>query len=143
MGIQVPLLTIAESGLGMSACSRTRRVTHLTLDEARVERKVKCGSPMLIGRRSDVVRRSSEVVPRRSEVVWRRSEVVRSPGWIPGYHEEIRNGPESKNAYMESGSRVPEFSGMSSGSFRSSGGDTLRGDTWPKWYCSYTIHGLL
>ena len=37
MAIQVPLLTIVGSSSGMSACSRTRRVTHLTLDDARVE----------------------------------------------------------------------------------------------------------
>ena len=125
MGIQVPLLTIAESGLGMSACSRTRRVTHLTLDDARVEGKVKRGSPMLIGRRSEVVRRRSKVVRRRSEVVRRRYEVVRSPGWVPGYHEEIRNGLESKNAYMESGSRVPEKFGRCSGRFWSPGGGRM------------------
>ena len=134
MGIEVPLLTIAESGLGMSACSQTRRVTHLMLDDSRVERKVKRGSPMLIGRRSEVVRRSSEVVRRSSEVVRRRSKVVQSPRWVPGYHEEIRNGPESKNAYMESGSRVPEFSGMCSGV---PGGHMASGTV------ACTIHGLL
>ena len=31
----------------------------------------------------------------------KRPNVVRSLGWDPGYHEEIRNGPENKT-YKES-----------------------------------------
>src|SRR5664279_2030458 len=37
MGIQVPLMVIDRRGVSiMSACSRTRRVTHLTFVDARV-----------------------------------------------------------------------------------------------------------
>ena len=114
MGIQVPLLTIAESGLGMSACSRTRRVTHLMLDDARVERKVKCGSPMLIGRRSEVVRR--------------RSEVARSPGWIPGYTRRSRMVRKVKMhiwkvvpGFRNFPECVPEVSGVPGGTLGRSG----------------------
>ena len=142
MGIQVPLLTIVESGLGMSACSRTRRVTHLTLDDARVERKVKRGSPMLIGRSSEVVRRSSEVFGEGPKLfgvsdgfrdITRRSGMVRKVKmhiWkvVPGF----RNFPEY----------VPEVSGVPGGGIPSGGGHMA------KWYCSTctvasTIHVLL
>ena len=35
-------------------------------------------------------------------------KVVRSPGWDPGYHEELRNGPEVKIYIWEVIFRVPE-----------------------------------
>ena len=53
----------------MTADSRTRRVTHLTLNVARVELGYLCG---------------------KTEIMFR------SPGWDPGRHEEVRNGPENK-----------------------------------------------
>src|ERR1700731_2434927 len=113
MGIQVPLLTIVERGLGMSACSRTRRVTHLTLDDARVEIKVKRGSPMWIGRSSEVVRRRFEVFGEGPKLfgvsdgfrdITRRSGMVRKVKmhiWkvVPGF----RNFPE----YVREVSGVP------------------------------------
>src|SRR5664279_4937799 len=69
MGIQVPLMVIDQRGVSiMSACSRTRRVTHLTFVDARVV----MGYFLVM-----------------------RPKVVRSLGWDPGRHEELRNGPET------------------------------------------------
>ena len=35
-------------------------------------------------------------------------KVVRSLGWDPGHHEELRNGPEIKIHIRQVGFRVPE-----------------------------------
>ena len=70
MDIQVPLMIIDRRGVSiMSAYSRIRRVTHLTLVDARVENEI-----------IDMV----------------SPKFVRSLGWSPGYHEDLRNGPEIK-----------------------------------------------
>src|SRR5664279_3971231 len=70
MGIQVPLMVIDRRGVSiMSTHSRTRRVTHLTFVDARV----------VMG-----------------YILVMRPKVVRSLGWDPGRHEELRNGPEIK-----------------------------------------------
>ena len=44
----------------------------------------------------------------------KRPNVVRSLGWDPGYHEEIRNGPENKihirKVLFRSSGMIPVFS---------------------------------
>ena len=44
----------------------------------------------------------------------KRANVVRSLGWDPGYHEEIRNGPENKihirKVPFRSSGMIPVFS---------------------------------
>jgi hypothetical protein len=70
MGIQVPLMVIDRRSVSiMSARSRTRRVTHLRFDDARVA----LGYFIMVS-----------------------PKVVRSLGWDPRHHEELRNGPEIK-----------------------------------------------
>jgi hypothetical protein len=51
MGIQVPLMIIDRRGVSiMTADSRTRRVTHLTLNVARVEMEYLCGKTEIMFR---------------------------------------------------------------------------------------------
>ena len=90
MGIQVPLMVIDRRSVSiMSARSRTRRVTHLRFDDARVA----LGYFIMVS-----------------------PKVVRSLGWDPRHHEELRNGPEIKFHIKESGfwvtGKVRDFSVM-------------------------------
>ena len=55
---------------------------------------------------------------------------VRSLGWDPGHHEELRNGPEDIVSYMESGFRVLEKFGIFSVKYRN---DSRRFQKVPKW----------
>ena len=59
-----------------------------------------------------------------------RPNIVRSLGWDPGHHEELRNGPEDIVSYMESGFRVLEKFGIFSVKYRN---DSRRFRKVPKW----------
>ena len=78
-------------------------------------------------------------------------KIVRSLGWDPGHHEELRNGPEIKKTYMESGFQgyrkssgffgiVPEGSRR----FRRVpwwGPPIPEGPTWTKGWRTMALHG--